>query len=141
MVSKILALTALISLAIAKPMARDMKVRESRESVPSGFVKSGAADPNAVLKLRVALVQNNPEGLIEQLYAVSTPDSPTYGEHLTKEEVLLHLLVSECRAYTDVDLRRLRSSSLPPPRAPPLSMRGSRRPALPPRPSLPPGTG
>ena len=31
-------------------------------------------------------VQGDMEGLSEQLYAVSTPGSPSYGKHLSKEE-------------------------------------------------------
>jgi hypothetical protein len=33
------------------------------------------------------MVPNNIAGLEEQLMAVSTPSSATYGQHLTKEEV------------------------------------------------------
>lgn len=87
MVSKILILSALFSVTLASPHARSMKVRESRKSVPSGFAHSGAADPSEVLDLRIALVQGNIEGLHDALYAVSTPGSAQYGEHLTKEEV------------------------------------------------------
>ncbi|KIP04581.1 hypothetical protein PHLGIDRAFT_25524 [Phlebiopsis gigantea 11061_1 CR5-6] len=87
MVSKFLVLSLLVSLVVAKPMARNMKLHESREHAPAGFVRSGAADADKELKLRIALVQNNPEGLIDALYAVSTPDSASYGEHLSKEEV------------------------------------------------------
>nr|ABB73029.1 family S53 protease [Phanerodontia chrysosporium] len=87
MVSKLLVLSALFSLAFAKPTARSMKVREARESVPGGYVRTGPAPADKELKLRIALVQNNPDGLIDALYAVSTPGSASYGEHLSKEEV------------------------------------------------------
>ena len=86
MVSKILVLSTLFSLALAKPTARDMKVREARESVPSGYVRTGAAPADTELQLRISLVQNNPNGLIDALYDVSTPGSASYGEHLSKEE-------------------------------------------------------
>ncbi|GJE88140.1 S53 family peptidase [Phanerochaete sordida] len=87
MVSKLLIFSALFSLALAKPTARSMKVRESRQNVPAGFVRTGAAAPDTELKLRIALVQSDPEGLVDALYAVSTPGSASYGEHLSKEEV------------------------------------------------------
>ncbi|KAI0700484.1 family S53 protease [Cytidiella melzeri] len=87
MVSRLLILSALFSLALAKPHARSMTVHESLEDIPSGFVKTSAADPDTQIKLRIALVQSDPNGLIDALYAVSTPDSASYGEHLTKEEV------------------------------------------------------
>ncbi len=89
MVSRFLVLSALFSLALAKPHARNLKVHEFLEQAPSGFVKTGAADADTQIKLRIALVQNNPNGLIDALYAVSSPDSATYGEHLSKEEVRL----------------------------------------------------
>ena len=87
MVSKLLVLSALCSLALAKPAARSMKVREARQSVPAGFVRTGDAPADTELKLRIALVQNNPGGLIDALYNVSTPGSASYGQHLSKEEV------------------------------------------------------
>lgn len=87
MVSKILVFTALFSLALAKPYPRSMTVLESRQSVPSGYVHNGAADSTSQIKLRIALAQSNPEGLVDALYSVSTPTSATYGEHLSKEEV------------------------------------------------------
>ncbi|PSR75361.1 hypothetical protein PHLCEN_2v9170 [Hermanssonia centrifuga] len=85
--SKLLIAACLVSFALAKPHARDMTVRESRESIPAGYVHSGAADADTTINLRIALVQNNPSGLIDALYDVSTPSSPSYGEHLSKEEV------------------------------------------------------
>lgn len=88
MVSKILVLSTLFSLALAKPTARDMKVREARESVPSGYIRTGAAPADTELQLRISLVQSNPNGLIDALYDVSTPGSASYGEHLSKEEVM-----------------------------------------------------
>lgn len=86
MVSKFLVFSTLFSLAFAKPTARSMKVREAIQSVPTGYVRTGAASADTELKLRIALVQNNPEGLIDELYSVSTPGGASYGEHLSKEE-------------------------------------------------------
>ncbi|EKM56141.1 uncharacterized protein PHACADRAFT_257222 [Phanerochaete carnosa HHB-10118-sp] len=86
MMSKFLIFSALFSLVFAKPTARSMKVREAIQSVPAGYVRTGAASADTELNLRIALVQNNPEGLIDALYSVSTPDSASYGEHLSKEE-------------------------------------------------------
>lgn len=87
MVSKILVFSALFSLALAKPHQRSMTVLESRDGVPDGFVRSSTADADTQLKLRIALVQSNTDGLIDALFDVSTPSSASYGEHLTKEEV------------------------------------------------------
>jgi tripeptidyl-peptidase I len=89
-----LSTTFLLSLfavaAAAKPAAR-MVVHESRDDVPSGYVRVKAADPNQEVRLRIALTQNNMDGLIKALYDVSTPSSAAYGEHLSKEEVRRHL--------------------------------------------------
>ena len=89
MVSSLVLIVSLFTLAAAKPLARNMLVRESRSNIPTGFVKSGPAGADTQLKLRIALVQNNPSGLIDALYDVSTPGSASYGEHLSKEEVIV----------------------------------------------------
>ena len=80
-------LSTVCTLAMANPTACSMNVHESRVSIPSGYVRSGAAPEDAELKLRIALVQSDPDGLIDALYAVSTPGSASYGKHLSKEEV------------------------------------------------------
>ncbi len=64
-----------------------MVVHESRQSVPEGFVESGPANGETVLSLRAALVQSDMAGLEQELYAVSTPGSERYGQHLSKEDV------------------------------------------------------
>ncbi|PCH43830.1 family S53 protease-like protein [Wolfiporia cocos MD-104 SS10] len=81
-----LAIISLASLAVCKPTARNMRVLGRRDSAPSGFTLKGAASPDSVLNLRIALAQSNPAGLEEALYDVSTPSSPNYGQYLTKEE-------------------------------------------------------
>ncbi|PCH39548.1 family S53 protease [Wolfiporia cocos MD-104 SS10] len=78
---------SLFALASSKPVARSLQVHETRAAPPSGFVRNGAASSDTVLDLRLALVKNNMDGLIEALYDVSTPSSAKYGQHLTKEEV------------------------------------------------------
>lgn len=62
-------------------------VLERRESIPDGWVHNGPAPDITLLNLRIALIQSNPSGLQKALYDVSTPSSPNYGKHLTKEEV------------------------------------------------------
>ncbi|KAI0674808.1 family S53 protease-like protein [Trametes maxima] len=79
---------AFISLALARPTGFDeLHVHERRSSVPDGFKYLGKADPNATLKLRIALAQSNPAGLEAALYGVSTPGSKNYRQHLSKAEV------------------------------------------------------
>ncbi|KAI0294255.1 subtilisin-like protein [Multifurca ochricompacta] len=63
-----------------------MVQHELIDLVPSGFVSKGPAPTSQVLKLRLALVQNNIKGLEDALMAVSSPGSPKYRQFLTKEE-------------------------------------------------------
>lgn len=67
--------------------ARTTVLHERRDTVPSGFVKVGAAPKQETLTLRLGLVQGDMSGLEERLYAVSKPSSPEYGRFLSKEEV------------------------------------------------------
>lgn len=87
MVSTLAVFSAMLALVFAKPVARNMKVHESRSYPAAGFVRTGPAAANTTVRLRIALVQSNPERLIDALYNVSTPGSPSYGQHLSKAEV------------------------------------------------------
>ncbi|KAF5315080.1 hypothetical protein D9619_007609 [Psilocybe cf. subviscida] len=82
-----LVLAALVASAWASPAFHTMRVHEARSDVPDGFVKKAAAPVDTMLNLRIALKQTDMAGLEQMLYAVSTPGSETYGQHLTKEEV------------------------------------------------------
>ena len=91
MVAKFLLLASFIATVSASPTARSFVVHESRDGVPDGFVQNGAAPPDQVLNLRVALVQSDMASLEKALFDVSTPGSELYGQHLTKEEVRAYL--------------------------------------------------
>lgn len=39
------------------------------------------------MQLEVALTLNNIDQMVEQLYAVSTPGNPAYGQHWSREQV------------------------------------------------------
>ncbi|KAI0718416.1 subtilisin-like protein [Cerioporus squamosus] len=65
----------------------DLRVRASRSVAPAGFADVGPASPKQTLTLRFALAQSDPEGLIDALYRVSDPASPTYRQWLSKEQV------------------------------------------------------
>ncbi|OCH90805.1 family S53 protease [Obba rivulosa] len=77
---------SLLTLACGKPVSRLMQRHDVRSDVPSGFVQGGPASPDTMLKMRLALVQSDPDGLVKALYDVSTPGSALYGQHLTREE-------------------------------------------------------
>ncbi|KAI0040752.1 hypothetical protein FA95DRAFT_825963, partial [Auriscalpium vulgare] len=88
MVKVAIFLASLLTLALAKPhAARDLRLHERREHVPAGFASKGPAASDKVLRLRLALKQTDIKGLQDALYDVSTPSSPNYGQHLSKEEV------------------------------------------------------
>ena len=69
----------------------------SRDSAPAGFTFNGTAPSTDVLKLRIALKQNNIDGLIEKLYDVSDPSSKNYRKWLTKDEVGFLPVCTYCR--------------------------------------------
>jgi tripeptidyl-peptidase-1 len=95
MLSSTLFLLALTSLASARSVRRDRHVperrgwhiHERRDDAPTGFTYTGPAQPDQVIQFRVALTQNNPNGVIQALYNVSDPDHPQYGQHLSQDEV------------------------------------------------------
>ncbi|THH10648.1 hypothetical protein EW146_g8306 [Bondarzewia mesenterica] len=87
MIFKALVLTSILALVGATPFVREMRLHEKRDGVPRGFVEKAAAPPGQMLTIRLALVQSDPKGLEDALYAVSTPSSDLYGQFLTKQEV------------------------------------------------------
>ena len=80
-------LVSLLGCVVGSPTFNNMVVHDSRTAPPPGFVSQGAAPAGEMLTLRLAMTPNNIAGLEESLYAVSTPSSALYGQHLTKEEV------------------------------------------------------
>lgn len=90
MVTVGLLLASLIALAQGNPLTRRaMVVHETRANLPTGFAKAGPVADDAVLDMRIALKQNNPEGLTKALMDVSTPGNKLFNQHLTKEEVCI----------------------------------------------------
>lgn len=84
---RFLLVLSLVSIALSSPLFNNLVVHEQREGVPDGFVQNGAAPDDQVLNLRMALVQGDMAGLEQKLFAVSTPGSAQFGQHLSKEEV------------------------------------------------------
>ncbi|KAF8516716.1 family S53 protease-like protein [Hysterangium stoloniferum] len=85
--SLFISLVSVFALVQTSPADLELLLHERREAIPSGFVQNGPASPSTLLSLRMAIVSNNLPGLEKALYAVSTPDSAQYGQHLSKEEV------------------------------------------------------
>ncbi|EJD00679.1 family S53 protease [Fomitiporia mediterranea MF3/22] len=82
-----LVFASFVAAVSASPLFSSFVLHEQRTDIPDGFVKVGSAPADQVLNLRLALVNNYMNGLEEKLYAVSTPGSALYGQHLSKEEV------------------------------------------------------
>lgn len=87
-----LTVLALSASALGRPARRAMAVHDSREGVPAGFAsaKVSAASQDTVT-LRIGLAPTDIAGLEETLYSISTPGSASYGQYLSKEEVINHL--------------------------------------------------
>jgi len=60
---------------------------DHRLNIPEGFGLLGDASPSDSVQLVFALKQSNVDKLEELLYKVSTPDSPSYGQHLSLSQV------------------------------------------------------
>ena len=90
MFAKSFAVVAACGLTAAAALA-DFRVLETQTAAPHGFSRVGLAPPEKTVRLRLALAQGNEDGLIEALYSVSDPSSSRYGQHLTREEVSVHL--------------------------------------------------
>ncbi|KAH8992221.1 subtilisin-like protein [Lactarius akahatsu] len=88
MVNVLTVLPSFFSLVLASSyFERHMRLHERRDGVPEGFTNKGPAPGDVTLRFRIALVQNDTQGLQTKLMDVSTPRSPQYGQWLSKEEV------------------------------------------------------
>ena len=75
--------------------ASDRIVVEPSVTVPAGWEVQGASRelvPNLKFELLFAVKQSNLQELHDKLMEVSTPTSPTYGQHLSNDAV--HALVA-----------------------------------------------
>ncbi|KAM5542034.1 hypothetical protein V8D89_004344 [Ganoderma adspersum] len=99
MISSGLLLASLIIVAFGNPPTGNLKLHEALEGLPSGFSRTGSADPNQTLQLRLALTRGNVTALERKLYDLSMPSSPNYGKHLSKSEV--HQLVAPAQDSVD----------------------------------------
>ncbi|KAJ7813937.1 subtilisin-like protein, partial [Mycena olivaceomarginata] len=80
-------LLALLSLVVSVS-AGSLVLHERRTTVPSGFVRHGAAPATDTITLRIALKPNNVAGLEEKLRSVATPGSSEFQKWLSRDDVL-----------------------------------------------------
>ncbi|KZP05131.1 hypothetical protein FIBSPDRAFT_940648, partial [Athelia psychrophila] len=78
----------LITLAVAASSRRTHHVlHEKRAAEPVDWVKVGRLQPGHVLPMRFGLSQQNLHMVEEMLTAISHPDSPNFGSHMSAAEV------------------------------------------------------
>ncbi|KAJ7636789.1 family S53 protease [Roridomyces roridus] len=64
-----------------------LTVHESIAAIPTGFVHSSSVPSRQPITLRIALTHTDIAHLQAQTYAVSDPESPHYGQHLSLPEI------------------------------------------------------
>lgn len=62
-------------------------VHEHLTALPSGWTATSAANEASLVTFTVALTQQNIGQLESKLLAVSTPESPSYGQYLSDDEI------------------------------------------------------
>ncbi|KAI0718016.1 subtilisin-like protein [Cerioporus squamosus] len=66
--------------------SHDLVTRSQHDVTPAGFIEGGAPSEGMV-RLTIAMPQNNITGLHAAVLDVSDPYSPNYGKHLSKDEL------------------------------------------------------
>ncbi|KAJ7834704.1 subtilisin-like protein, partial [Mycena olivaceomarginata] len=66
-------------------------LHETRALVPRGYDDGGLVDVDTIVHFRIALAQSNISGLKDVLDEVSNPNSPRYGQYLSKEQIIEHI--------------------------------------------------
>lgn len=69
------------------PLAKRMVLHDKRAAPPRGFAHVAEARPDEMLNLRFHLKKADRDGLLKQLYEMSTPGHSNYGKHLGREQV------------------------------------------------------
>ncbi|GAW14051.1 hypothetical protein ANO14919_034430 [Xylariales sp. No.14919] len=81
------AFVAAAQVVLATPVARSSYSVKDTHNVPRGWTKVARAPADHVMDLQIGLTQSNFEELEKQLYEVSDPAHPKYGQHLSADEV------------------------------------------------------
>ena len=77
--------SSLVASGLAAPAASPRVLHEKRAT--PAHVTRRRVEPGAIIPVRVGLKQSNLDSGYERLMEVSHPSSPTYGKHLSAEEV------------------------------------------------------
>jgi tripeptidyl-peptidase-1 len=84
---------------------------ESLRAIPQGWTRLRPASPSSRIHLRIALHQPNHELFEQTLLAVSTPDHPSYGQHLMRDD--LKQMLKPLDESTNAVLSWLKASGVP----------------------------
>ena len=81
-------LAALVGLTISSVHAAPAVILEQTQGIPPGWSFQGGADPSDKITLFVALKEPGIEELKAKLNQRQSPDHPSFGQHLSRGEVL-----------------------------------------------------
>jgi tripeptidyl-peptidase-1 len=73
--------------ALSKPIQSSHYSVKERHNLPTGWREIGRAS-GAVIDLRIAVKQGRVQDLERQLFEVSDPDHASYGQHLSRQDVI-----------------------------------------------------
>ncbi|KAF7976404.1 hypothetical protein HWV62_6801 [Athelia sp. TMB] len=97
-------LLALVACALAAPSPRANHVlHEKRALEPVDWINVGRLQPDHILPMRFGLTQQNLHLVDEILTAISHPDSPTFGSHMSAAEVNAAFAPSRKTLHSVVD--------------------------------------
>ncbi|KAI1190353.1 subtilisin-like protein [Nemania serpens] len=78
------------SLLAAQGLAKPF---EQLYDVPEGWKLQGIADDSQMIKLQIALLQNDVEGFEQAVLDMSTPSHPNYGQHFQDHDEMKRMLL------------------------------------------------
>jgi tripeptidyl-peptidase-1 len=87
LITPVLSVPSVLIDSTPNPPSGNMIIQHARSAPPPGFINAGKLPDDQTIDLKINLFGRDTPGLEKQLFAVSTPDSPSYGKHLSKEEV------------------------------------------------------
>ena len=92
----LLASLSILSPIVAAPTSpSDLARLESLRGIPQGWHFDGSPPVNQRLRFRVAMRQENAFDFEQHVLAISTPDHPKYGQHMSRDELKTMLRPSE----------------------------------------------
>ncbi|KAL8757953.1 MAG: hypothetical protein Q9184_004074 [Pyrenodesmia sp. 2 TL-2023] len=86
--SGIVATAAIFSAAIAAPSSTsELAPLENLQTIPQGWRQGRSPSASHRLRFRIALKQENAFQFEQHVLAISDPDHPKYGEHMSREDL------------------------------------------------------